>query len=367
MTHQQFISEIAQRLNTDSSEVAESLSKIANAITEKLAEGTRVSVQNFGVFEIQKKPEHISVNKQTGERYLVPPTLVVAFSPGSESATSPAIVDASNESFVTSLFSIVAEWVENEKSVEIDDLGAFYLHENGISFRPADSLKEAVNKPFAHFESVLLDEEVVFEGVEIEEVGEVEEIIEVDEVKEPEITVEEIEAASTEIPVLEADSYREVFRSDKTVAAKPDKRAKIPPILIPILGGVAIALASLFFFVQRQPRKQPIIIAEKQPVIEYIREEIVPIEKHELERNEPEVVVLSGGKTLRILAEEKFGNREFWVYIYLKNKSKIKNPNVVSAGTELIIPDISEYDINATNPQSIAKAKALGDDELKRF
>ena len=41
MTHQQFISEIAQRLNTDSSEVAESLSKIANAITEKLAEGIR--------------------------------------------------------------------------------------------------------------------------------------------------------------------------------------------------------------------------------------------------------------------------------------------------------------------------------------
>jgi hypothetical protein len=36
-------------------------------------------------------------------------------------------------------------------------------------------------------------------------------------------------------------------------------------------------------------------------------------------------------------------------------------------GTELIIPDLSEYDINASNPQSVAKAKALGDNELKRF
>ena len=118
---------------------------------------------------------------------------------------------------------------------------------------------------------------------------------------------------------------------------------------------------------QWQTRRKPIIISEKQPVIENIPQQIIPVEEKEPQRKEPEVVVLSGGKTLRILAEEKFGNREFWIYIYLKNKSKIKNPNIVSVGTELIIPDLSEYDINASNPQSVAKAKALGDNELKRF
>lgn len=118
---------------------------------------------------------------------------------------------------------------------------------------------------------------------------------------------------------------------------------------------------------QWQTRRKPIIIGEKQPVIENIPQQIIPVEEKEPQRKEPEVVVLSGGKTLRILAEEKFGNREFWIYIYLKNKSKIKNPNIVSVGTELIIPDLSEYDINASNPQSVAKAKALGDNELKWF
>ncbi|HMM15947.1 MAG TPA: hypothetical protein PKC47_00195 [Petrimonas sp.] len=77
-----------------------------------------------------------------------------------------------------------------------------------------------------------------------------------------------------------------------------------------------------------------------------------------------EKVVVQKGKTLRLIAEEKFGNREFWVYIYLKNKDKIENPNVVAVGTELIIPDSSEYDIDASDTQSVAKAKVLGDDFL---
>lgn len=77
-----------------------------------------------------------------------------------------------------------------------------------------------------------------------------------------------------------------------------------------------------------------------------------------------EKVVVQEGKTLRLIAEEKFGNREFWVYIYLKNKDKMKNPNLVAVGTELIIPDASEYDIDASDTLSIAKAKALGDDFL---
>jgi len=44
-------------------------------------------------------------------------------------------------------------------------------------------------------------------------------------------------------------------------------------------------------------------------------------------------------------------------------RDKIENPNVVAVGTPLIIPDPSEYGIDASDTLSIAKAKALG----KRF
>ena len=320
-------------------------------------------------------------------------------------ATQADISNNESDAFLKTFFEIITDTLAKDEVVKIKDFGAFKLTpiqaresvdvntgekieipaHNRLSFSPATALKELVNKPFSHFETILLNEGVTFEGVEeeiavteenkdietlTEQIVEPAEKLKVDEKvlsEEPEITVEETEDASTEIPVLELDSYREVFRSDKTVFVKPEKRTKIPSVWIPVLGGVAIALASLFFFVQWQTRKRPIIIAEKQPVVEKVPQKIISVEKSEPEREEPETVVLSDGKTLRILAEEKLGNREFWIYIYLKNKNKIKNPNIVSVGTELIIPDLSEYDINASNPQSVAKAKALGENELKRF
>lgn len=78
-------------------------------------------------------------------------------------------------------------------------------------------------------------------------------------------------------------------------------------------------------------------------------------------------VFLSTGKTLRLLALDLFGDREFWVYIYLENKNKISNPNKVPSGIELIIPDRLVYSIDASNPQSISRAKSLGKEILDNF
>ncbi|WP_298646114.1 hypothetical protein [uncultured Proteiniphilum sp.] len=86
-----------------------------------------------------------------------------------------------------------------------------------------------------------------------------------------------------------------------------------------------------------------------------------------LPKKEPEKTVLPAGKTLRLLALDLFGNREFWVYIYLENRNKIHNPNRVPSGTELLLPDRSTYSIDAADPQSIAKAKSLGNEVLKKF
>lgn len=72
-------------------------------------------------------------------------------------------------------------------------------------------------------------------------------------------------------------------------------------------------------------------------------------------------VILEGGKTLRILALELFGNKDFWVYLYLENVDLIPNPNRVNAGIELKIPDTDKYFINNKNPESISKAKSEGD------
>lgn len=78
-------------------------------------------------------------------------------------------------------------------------------------------------------------------------------------------------------------------------------------------------------------------------------------------------IVLERGQTLRLLALELFENREFWVYIYLENKNSIPNPNIVPIGTELIMPDPSHYNITASDPLAVAKAKELGEKILASF
>lgn len=84
-------------------------------------------------------------------------------------------------------------------------------------------------------------------------------------------------------------------------------------------------------------------------------------------QKELEKVILTSGKTLRLIALEKLGNKEFWIYIYLKNKERISNPNVVPEGTELLIPSVAEFDIDPSDAKSVNKAKALGNAEIEKF
>ena len=74
---------------------------------------------------------------------------------------------------------------------------------------------------------------------------------------------------------------------------------------------------------------------------------------------------MSPGRTLRLIALDKLGDREFWVYIYMINKDKIENPNVVPIGLVLELPHENEYPMNASNPDDVVNAKKLGDELIK--
>lgn len=87
----------------------------------------------------------------------------------------------------------------------------------------------------------------------------------------------------------------------------------------------------------------------------------------EKKESKPKTVVLGMGKTLRLLALDHYGHREFWIYIYLENRDKINNPNNVPVGIELVIPSKQKYDINANNHNSIKKAIEKGNEELSRL
>ena len=92
------------------------------------------------------------------------------------------------ELFVKELFDLVEEALANEKYVKIKGLGVFKLIEvdsresinvntgerieiqghSKVSFTPETSLKELINKPFAHFETVILNEGTVLDDTQVE-------------------------------------------------------------------------------------------------------------------------------------------------------------------------------------------------------
>ena len=114
--------------------------------------------------------------------------------------------EAEAEAFVRAFLALVKESLARDKYVRIKGFGTFKLIEGGscaaesaewagtsISFVPDVPLRDAVNKPFAQFESVLLKE-----GVRFDDVPEV-----VDHVRKEEEAEQEIRDAADR-PILRA-------------------------------------------------------------------------------------------------------------------------------------------------------------------
>ena len=83
MTHKELIAEMARRLGFTQSKVSDLLDATVGELNEKLSENTQILIPHFGVFETRKRSERISVNFQTQQRFLVPPSVVAIFKPAS--------------------------------------------------------------------------------------------------------------------------------------------------------------------------------------------------------------------------------------------------------------------------------------------
>lgn len=82
MNNKDFIQELSKRLDIPVGETQEDVQKLIDVMTGQLqGENASITVQNFGVFEVKKKMERISVNPVSQQRMLIPPKLSLAFRP----------------------------------------------------------------------------------------------------------------------------------------------------------------------------------------------------------------------------------------------------------------------------------------------
>ncbi|MFV0538188.1 MAG: AAA family ATPase, partial [Dysgonomonas sp.] len=72
-----------------------------------------------------------------------------------------------------------------------------------------------------------------------------------------------------------------------------------------------------------------------------------------------DTVKIEAGLRLTLISLKYYGQKQFWVYIYLANKDRIADPSNISVGTHIYIPRPEKYGIDPTNKKSLDEAAAL--------
>lgn len=142
------------------------------------------------------------------------------------------------EVFLRELIAVISETIESNESVKIKDFGTFKLVKVNarksvdvntgeaieiaahykLSFTPDKLLKEAINRPFAHFESVVLEEGVSFDNIEKDETVNIEEADEEEDVSVDEETNEASPTPTADPQQVENEDFTpELVSKDTTI------------------------------------------------------------------------------------------------------------------------------------------------------
>ena len=250
MTKRKILDVLNNQISNSELNESEVLDVILNVISEELIEKGVVSIEEFGVFKTQKRNEYISLNSKTGDRYLMPPAIEIVFE--SYLYDFELFEKTVNR---TEYFNENDNHVFNENEVESDD----YAKRFTLTFEPDTLLINGVNSAFVNFEPTLLNEGVDLPGLlivsddpeipdDIEELGEHEVP---DELKAHSISKDAETSGFDGFEVNQADVI--IPPTTKHDILYPHKRSphfkrSSLRVLIPVIGGIAIAMTALFFF-----------------------------------------------------------------------------------------------------------------------
>ena len=81
MNYTELITSLSKRLQLSKTEVEKRLEDTTAVITAELLKNNVISIMNFGILEVKKRNERISIHPNTGKKLLVPPKLIVKYRP----------------------------------------------------------------------------------------------------------------------------------------------------------------------------------------------------------------------------------------------------------------------------------------------
>lgn len=328
------------------------------------------------------------------------------------------------EQFLKELFSEASSVISSGESLKISGLGTFkpiwVAPRNSVnvrtgelfeipghyklSFTPDKKMKDAVNAPFADFETVILSDNVDLSAIDKitaeKEIQKDVETIADNEVENEIDTVQKTAIDLVEKPEKYTDEKNTTTSQEKndeqTISDKKNKNQEdiqendfsqikksyrwiditraIKDIIVICLMLIVVAGVSYVvykIYQDRQNLKQrKIASVEKKQILTVEKDstEFIPTDTIPSKKNQPIAIEkISEGVTLAKLSLKHYGNKAFWVYIYMENKDKITNPDKIPIGMEVSIPNKENYNIDAENQQWINEAKILADKILGKI
>ncbi len=269
------------------------------------------------------------------------------------------------ELFVKTMFDLIEEALATEKYVKIKGFGTFKLTEvnsresvdvntgerieilghTKVTFTPDATMKDLINKPFSHFETVILNEGVELEDTPTEEefdeqeVSDIQTVVEeIPVVVEAEIpVVEEVqEQPEVEVPIVE-EAVAEEAVAEEPIAeeAASDALVEEPVVEEPVVTEEVIAEA---------------VVQEEAPVVEAEKVEETPIVEPQPEIIEPQT---TEEKTVTIeRKKEKNINHILWgvivvlvliilfgaYWMFLRPSEDAEAPIVIPVAEEVVEP-----------------------------
>jgi nucleoid DNA-binding protein len=82
VTKRELVIDVAERLGFTQNEVADVVQATLDSIVESLAEGERLEIRNFGVFEVKTRDARMGRNPRTGQEVPILQKRVATFKPG---------------------------------------------------------------------------------------------------------------------------------------------------------------------------------------------------------------------------------------------------------------------------------------------
>jgi len=82
LTKKDLVNLVSEHVGYTQNEVSDIVQAALDAITQSLAEGKRLEIRNFGVFEVKERDSRIGRNPRTGQEVPITRKRVALFKPG---------------------------------------------------------------------------------------------------------------------------------------------------------------------------------------------------------------------------------------------------------------------------------------------